>query len=616
MDIFKGLIDGVQHIVKVYYVNPYLKVFPLVFEALNEKEILQKYIGCFKNSLEKEQKYFCVSERVIREAVDSAFALKYLDSFLRKIYQVMTCYIEKVDKEDLNLLMSYDPKRAISPIQNTNHLVTDLIYLGNKGYNLMLLAREKNLKVKIPYGFILTTEIFRCYKLIKKYKELWEDYKGKIKENIQILEKLTGKNFGKKENPLLLSVRSGSAISMPGMMNSILNVGVNLEIVEGLVEQTRNLWFAWDTYRRFIQSWAMAFGVPRDFFNNLMREHKRKYRVKKKKEFTGEQMRELALIYRKSVEKLGISIIDDPWDQLFKSIELIINSWYNQKATAYREIMQIANEWGTAVIVQQMVFGNKSPSSGTGVTLTTSPVGKFPRIILWGDYTPYNQGEDIVSGLVNAYPISLEQKKIEGRDGLSLQEAFPEIYNALLDFVYYLVYEKGWGHQEIEFTFEGNRAEDLYILQVRDIILREEREIPFFNKELLQTLECIGKGIGVCGGLLSGRIVFSLEDILEFKTKKEPLILLRYDTVPDNIKEISLVDGILTARGGQTSHAAIVASRLGKICVVGCENLSINEFKKEAKINGIILKLGDWITLNGISGQVFKGKIEALTKIY
>lgn len=613
LDIFRGLIDGVQHIIQAYYVSPFLKVFPLVFEALNPEDIQEKYKRCFRNH-NKEEAYFCISEIIIREIIENAFVLKYLDRFLKKIYHLLSSYGEKVDMEDLNLLMSYDPRRTLSLIHKPNHFVSDLLYLGNKGYNLTILAKEENIGIKIPYGFILTTEVFRCYKLIKKYRELWEDYEAKIKEHIRILENLTNKRFGDKKNPLLFSIRSGSALSMPGMMSTLLNVGVNEEIIEGLAEISKNPWFAWDTYRRFIQSWAMSYGIPRDFFNNLMREHKRKYKVKKKKDFAGEQMRELALLYRKSVEKLGVYILDDPWEQLFKGIELIFNSWHNYKANAYREIMQLSEEWGTAVIVQQMVFGNKTLTSGTGVTLTTSPVGKFPRIILWGDYTPYNQGEDIVSGLVNAYPISLEQRKIENREGPSLEEAFPKIYRALLKFAYYLVYEKEWGHQEIEFTFESENPEDLYILQVRDIILREERDIPFFDKKVLEKLEVIGKGIGVSGGLISGRIVFSLEDILEFKSTNEPLILLRYDTVPDNIKEISLVNGILTARGGQTSHAAIVASRLGKVCVVGCEGLSIDEFKKEAKINGHILKLGDWITLNGISGQILKGKIEELAK--
>jgi len=614
LDIFRGLIDGVQHIIQAYYISPFLKVFPLVFEALSPEDILEKYKRCFKNLHNREEAYFCISEVIIREIIDNGFVLKYLDKFLKKIYYLFSSYLERIEIEDLNLLMSYDSRRTLSLIHKPNHFVNDLLYLGSKGYNLTILAKEENISVRIPYGFILTTEIFRCYKLIKKYRELWEDYEAKIREHVKILENLTNKKFGDKKNPLLFSIRSGSALSMPGMMSTLLNVGVNGEIIEGLAETSKNPWFAWDTYRRFIQSWAMCYGIPRDFFNNLMREHKRKYKVKKKKDFAGEQMRELALLYRTSVEKLGVYIIDDPWEQLFKGIELIFNSWHNYKANAYREIMQLSEEWGTAVIVQQMVFGNKTLSSGTGVTLTTPPVGKFPRIILWGDYTPYNQGEDIVSGLVNAYPISLEQKKIENREGPSLEEAFPEIYKALLKFAYYLVYEKEWGHQEIEFTFESEAPEDLYILQVRDIILREEKDIPFFDKKLLEGLEVIGKGIGVSGGFISGRIVFSLEDILELKSNNEPLILLRYDTVPDNIKEISLVNGILTARGGQTSHAAIVASRLGKVCVVGCENLSINDFKKEAKINGYILKLGDWITLNGISGQIFKGKIEELAK--
>lgn len=613
LDIFRGFLEGVQHIVKVYYVNPFLKVFPLIFESIEETWILEKYKKCFLG-LPKDQAYLCVSEVVLKEIIDSAFALKHLDRFLRKIYQILTSYVEKIEKQDLNLLMSYDPRRTVSFLHGPEPLVKDLIYLGNKGYNLTLLCEEKGLKVKIPSGFILTTEVFRCYSLIRKYRELWEDYQGKINHCIQNLERQTGKQFGKPENPLILSIRSGAAISMPGMMSSILNVGLNLDIVEGLAKTSGNPWFAWDTYRRFIQSWAMAFGVPRDFFNNLMREHKRRYKVRKKREFTGEQMMELALMYKDSVRRLGIPLIEDPWEQLFKGIELIIDSWYNEKAKTYREIMYLSEEWGTAVIVQQMVFGNMSINSGTGVTLTTSPVGKFPRIILWGDYTTYNQGEDIVSGLVNAYPISIEQRKIEGREGLSLQEAFPEIYQALLELAYYLVYEKGWGHQEIEFTFENELVDSLYILQVRDIILREEKEIPFFRKEFLEHLECIGKGIGVTGGLISGRIVFSLEDIMELKSTEDPLILVRYDTVPDNIKEISMVDGILTARGGQTSHAAIVASRLGKVCVVGCENLSINDLRKEVRINGNLLRLGDWITLNGISGQVFKGKLEVLIR--
>jgi len=608
LDIFKGLIDGVQHIIKSYYVNPYLKVFPLVYEVLKEDSLLEKYKRGIQNR-GKEEGYYCLSEMVIKDILNSGFILQNLDRFLRKVYQALIKSKEIIDKDDLNILLTFDWRKSLNFLQKSNQLANDLIYLGSKAYHLLKLGECLPEPVKIPPCFVLTTEIFRCYKLFKKYPSLWKEYENLIGEAIKTLEEKTGKTFGDKSNPLLLSIRSGATISMPGMMTSILNVGINPEIAEGLAHKTENLWFAWDTYRRFIQNWAMALGVPRDFFNRLMREHKRKYGVKLKREFTGEAMRELALLYLKEVEGLGIHIVSDPWEQLLKSIEFILNSWYHRKAVFYREIMEIAEEWGTAVIVQEMVFGNRGPKSGTGVTFTTSPHGKFPRILLWGDYTPYNQGEDIVSGLVNAYPISIEQKKLEKREGPSLEEAFPEIYQVLLKLAYKLVYEEGWDHQEIEFTFQSERPEDLYILQVRDIILREEKTLPSFQKRALEALKYLGRGIGVSGSLLSGRVVFTLEDIFSLKDEKTPLILLRYDTVPDNIKEISLVEGILTARGGQTSHAAIVAGRLGKVCVVGCEELRIDEIKKSAKLKDETLKMGEWITLNGITGDIYKGKI-------
>jgi pyruvate,orthophosphate dikinase len=608
LDIFKGLIDGVQHIIKSYYVNPYLNVFPLIFDILDESSLLDKYKRYIKNK-NKEEDYYCLSEVIIKDILNEGFVVKYLDQFLKKIYEALIKNKEKMPENELNLLLSFDTRKSISYIYKANPLANDQIYLGGKAYNLIQLARDEAFHTKIPHGFILTTENFRCYKLFKRYHGLWREYETLIKEAIKFIEERTHKKYNHPANPLLLSVRSGATISMPGMMSSILNVGINPEIAEGLAKETQNLWFAWDTYRRFLQSWAMAQGVPRDFFNRLMREHKRKYGVKMKREFAGAEMQELALLYRSEVEKLGIPVIDDPWEQLFKSIELILNSWYHQKAVYYRELMEIAEEWGTAIIVQQMVFGNRGPRSGTGVTFTTSPHGKFPRILLWGDYTPYNQGEDIVSGLVNAYPISIEQKKLEKREGLSLEEAFPEIYQSLLDLAYYIVYEKGWDHQEIEFTFESEKPEDLYILQVRDIILREEKILPYFQKKALEHLEYLGRGIGVSGSLVSGRVVFALEDIISLKDTRDPLILLRYDTVPDNIREISLVEGLLTARGGQTSHAAIVAGRLGKVCVVGCEELRIDEMEKSAKLNGKEISLGDWITLNGITGDIYKGKI-------
>ncbi|MFN3505267.1 MAG: PEP/pyruvate-binding domain-containing protein [Caldimicrobium sp.] len=609
LDIFKGLLDGVQHIIKSYYVNPYLKVYPLIFDTLDYNSIQEKYKNFIKKK-EKEEIYFGLSEIVIKDILHQGFTIKYLDKFLKKVYQALIRSKEKVNIEDLNLLLTLDLRKSISFLDQPNPLADNLIYLGGKAYNLVQVARTLKQSIKIPHGFIITTEIFRSYKLFKKYQELWREYESILREAVKKIEEKSGKKFNDFEKPLLLSVRSGATISMPGMMSSILNVGINPEIAESIAEKTNNLWFAWDTYRRFIQNWAMAQGVNRDFFNRLMREHKRKYKVKMKREFSGEAMKELALLYRKEVETLGIPVVDDPWEQLFKSIELILNSWYHQKAVYYRSLMEIAEEWGTAIIVQEMVFGNIGQNSGTGVIFTTSPLGKFPRILLWGDYTTYNQGEDVVSGLVNAYPISIEQRKLENREGPSLEEAFPQIYQNLLQLAYNLVYEQGWDHQEIEFTFESEDPKDLYILQVRDIILREEKELPLFQKRALEDLQYLGRGIGVSGSIISGRVVFSLSDIYELKPTGDPLILLRYDTVPDNIKEISLVQGLLTARGGQTSHAAIVAGRLGKVCVVGCEDLRIDEIKKSAKLREHTIKLGDWITLNGITGDIYKGKIK------
>ncbi len=610
-DIFKGLVESVREIINTYYVKPYLRVFKLVFEALKPEFLKEEYKKIFQEG-DRKKAYYIISEQVIKKILGTSPIIEELDRFVNTLYRSFSSLKDKVKEEDLPIFLTYDKRRVFSSLREPNPFVFDIFYLGNKGYNLTLLFQEKKLNIKIPEGFILTTEVFRCYPVIKKYPELFEDFKNMVLEEISRLEEFTSKKFGFPKNPLLLSIRSGAPISMPGMMNTILNVGINEEIVESLYRWSGNLWFAWDTYRRFIQSYAMACGIKREFFNALMREHKRKYGVKKKAEFTGKQMKELALIYKKRVEDIGVKIPEEPEEQLFSSIELILNSWHNEKAKNYRKVMGLSEEWGTAVVVQEMVFGNISPLSGTGVTLTTSPFGKIPRITLWGDYSCGNQGEDVVSGLVSTYPISIEQQKFEKREGPSLEEKFPEVYQVLKELAYYLVYEKRWGHQEIEFTFESrnNKIFNCYILQVRSLILREEKEEDFVLWDSLKKLKKIGRGIGVTGGIVSGRVVFDKEDVKIFKEKGEKVILLRYDTVPDDISEITLVDGILTSRGGQTSHAAIVASRLGKVCVVGCEELKVDELSKIAKLADESLFPGSWITLNGTSGEIYSGKIE------
>ncbi len=607
LDIFRGLLEGVKHIIKAYYISPHLENLSIILKQTGRKYLLPKYRRGTRG-LSEEEFIHRVTENFTRELVASSFVLQSLDNFVSRVYQILLKQRERLEPQDLDLLMSYDPQRALCCLGHPNPLTKDLIHLGNKAYNLLLLVEEG---IRVPPGFVVTTEVFRCRPIIFKYRETREDLLARIEESIKGLERETGRKFGSPENPLLLSVRSGAAISMPGMMSTILNLGSNPKIIEGLAEKTGNLWFAWDTYRRFVQSWAMAHGLERELFNQLMRSHKRLYRVRKKREFSGEEMRELALRYRDMVESHGIFIPDDPWEQLIRSLDLIFDSWQAKKARVYREIMGISDFWGTAVIIQAMTFGNLSLNSGTGVVFTAPPYGKLSRLALWGDYTPGNQGEDIVSGLVNTFPISLEQKKREKREGPSLEEAFPEIYRALFEIAQYLVYEKKWSHQEIEFTFEGPHKENLYILQVRDMVTQEERpRIRVFER--LAELEpfFLGKGIGVAGGALSGRVVFTLEDIerLRQEDPKAPLILLRYDTVPDDIKEINLADGLLTARGGQTSHAAIVASRLGKTCVVGCENLTIEEDKKLARFDGRYVRLGEWISIDGLRGNVYLGK--------
>ncbi len=607
LDIFRGLLEGVKDIIKVYYVSPHRENLAIILRQLGRKNLLPKYVAGHEE-LSDEELYHQVSERFLRDLIACAFALQALDNFVTKLYQTLVDQRSRLSQEDLDLLMTYDPARTICLLHEPNNLTSDLIHLGNKGFNLYLLTQ---LNLPVPPGFIITTEVFRCWRVIKKYQRTYEDFLRQVKESLAAIERQTGKKFGSKENPLLFSVRSGAAISMPGMMATILNVGSNPEIIEGLARKTGKVWFAWDTYRRFVQSWGMAHGLERDIFNRLMREHKSYYGVKKKRQFTGEQMKELALKYRKRVLEAGIHIADDPWEQLLISIELVISSWNAEKARAYREIMGISDYWGTAVCVQAMSFGNLSLESGTGVLFTAPPYGKLSRVALWGDYTPGNQGEDIVSGLVMTYPISIEQKKREGREEEpSLEEKFPEIYQALFEIAQYLVYEKKWSHQEIEFTFEGPTRDKLFILQSRDMVTKEERPtIKLFVPTPELEKSFIGRGIGVAGGALSGRVVFTLEDIEEFRREdpKTPLILVRFDTVPDDIKEISVADGLLTARGGQTSHAAIVASRLGKTCVVGCEQLVVYEDQGFARLNKHILRKGDWISIDGVNGRIYLG---------
>ncbi len=607
IDIFRGFSEAVQDILNTYYSGIHKNNLKNIIPQVGTENILPKYL-----EKHREQSEFdfinTTSERFLREIVATSFGLQQLDNFISNIIKTLFEQAERLDVQDLDLLMSYDPKKALSGIHTPDKTTDDRIHLGNKGYNLV---RMSSLGIPVPPGFIITTEVFRCKQAISRFCYVREHLDERINEHITGLEKLTGKRFGDPENPLLVSVRSGGGISMPGMMNSFLNVGINEAIIAGLVKQTGKPWCVWDCYRRFLQCWGMFFGMERNKFDDIINSFKERYKVPRKIQFTPEQMRDVAFAYRDAVKDNGIEITDDPKIQLDMAIAQVFQSWFSQKARDYREILGISENWGTAVIVQAMVYGNLDANSGTGVLFTRNPQESGDKVMLWGDFTLGAQGEDIVSGLVKTLPISNEQRHIEERTSdISLEDSFPEIYSALLKIIKDLIYKERWGAQEIEFTFEGKDTANLYILQARDMAIRKRESFMAFVPSKKLSSNYLSSGIGVGGGALSGRIVFDLDEIQEFREKypETPLILIRSDTVPDDIRHISAADGLLTARGGSTSHAAIIANRLGKTCVVSCNNLDVREHEKRCKLNNRILKAGDFLSIDGHNGSVYSGR--------
>lgn len=607
IDIFRGFSDAVQDILNTYFSGIFKSHLRQIILQIGTENILSRHLENtkFRNEFEFVNKVF---EQFLREVVASSFALQQLDTFNSRILKTLFEQAEGLDIQNLDLLMSYDPKKALSNIYAPNITTNDRIHLGNKGYNLIKMAA---LGIRVPPGFIITTEAFRCQNAINKFKYAGDHLEHGIREQISHLEQLTGKQFGNPRNPLLVSVRSGGAISMPGMMLSFLNVGINESIIKGLIKQTAKPWFAWDCYRRFVQCWGMSFGIERDKFDEIINSYKIKYNVPRKLQFSPEQMREVAFAYRETVSNHGIEIADDPEMQIRIAINQVFQSWFSKKAQAYREIMGISDNWGTAVIVQSMVYGNLDTDAGTGVLFTRNPLESGDKITLWGDFSIGAQGEDIVLGLVRTLPISNEQKPIEDRTSeVSFEESFPELYNEMLRITKELIYGEQWGAQEIEFTFEGSGKDELFFLQTRDMTITRKQGFRAFAPSKKLSSHYLSRGIGVGGGALSGRAVFNLDEIHTFREKESavPLILIRSDTVPDDIAHISAADGLLTARGGSTSHAAIIANRLGKTCVVGCNNLLVWEQETRCEINKRSIKSGDFLSIDGRNGAVYAGK--------
>jgi len=611
LDIFKGFHQAVKNIVSDCFYNIHDQNLEKILEILIPSEILPKYRFSVDTSSSRETLKHQVFEQFIRDRLATSLGLQQLDNFLTRILSTLFHQFKELPENRIHQLLLFDHQRAITSIDKGGGYVRGAIHLGAKGYSLIKLSE---FGMQVPPGFIITTEVFRGWEIVNSYPPAKRNFAEQVIRHIGLVEQKVNHRFGDPEKPLLFSVRSGAAISQPGMMNTFLNVGMDEEIAEGLSNLTNNQWFAWDNYRRFLQCYGMAMGMDRDHFDAIIGAYKQQIGVSLKRYLSGEQMKILALKYKESIAAAGFNLdpIEDPMDQLFMAIKYVLESWYTKRAKTYRDIMGISEDWGTAVTVQKMVYGNRSRQSGSGVAFTHNPRWAGDTLRLWGDFTIGNQGEDVVSGLVSTLPISITQQDIEMRDtDIILETHFPEIYNALKDWAVELTEKKGWSPQELEFTFEGSSADQLYLLQTRDMTIRARGKMLTFVTDDVQTEHYLGNGIGVSGGAMSGRIVFDLKEVEHWR-KQEPdtdLILLRNDTVPDDIREINAADGLLAARGGLTSHAAVVTHRLDKTCVVGCDTLTCDEEQKTCQFGEVRLASGDFISMDGREGVVYKGRI-------
>jgi pyruvate,orthophosphate dikinase len=609
IDIFQFIAKGIQDITRDYYIDAHRSNLPVIIGRLIDGDEYRDN----KMIAPKDQKAFYQhSENFVRSIIASAFGLQVLDNFVNAIIRTLSAELEKFkdNKNILNLVMAYIPELAISTLHKKNKEADNQILIGNKAY---LLKELISFNLPVPPGFIITTEVFRGYEGVVGYRHIYKDLKRRVYKEIKELERVTGKTFGDPRNPLLLSVRSGATISLPGMMCSFLNVGINETIAEGLAQKEDHQWAAWDSYRRFLQTWGMFQGLERNIFDEIINGYKNRYAIAKKFQFNPDQMKQIALSYKEAMVKRGVRILDNSYQQLQHAILDVFASWHSEQARIYRHQMHLSDEWGTAVIVQAMVFGNLNEHSGSGVIFTRDPKGSSQDVAINGDFIFCVQGEDIVSGLVETFPISEKQRVSEKRESLiSLETRFPEIYNELVRIAELLVYEKGFSQQEIEFTFENDTKKGLHILQTRDMVQRETDKVRTFVGDGDLERSFLGMGIGISGGALTGRAVYSEKEIELFRAEdpETALILIRPDTVPDDVGIILKADGILTARGGGTSHAAVTIPQLNKVGVVGFNKLHVYESEGYSKIDGKTIQGGDFISIDGWSGAVYAGKHE------
>ena len=497
--------------------------------------------------------------------------------------------------------------------------------LGGKGANL---AEMTNLGLPIPQGFTVSTEA--CTEYYNDGKKINDEIQGQIFEALKKLEEMQGKKFGDTSDPLLVSVRSGARASMPGMMDTILNLGLNDVAVEGFAAKTGNPRFAYDSYRRFIQMYSdVVMEVPKSFFEKIIDEVKEEKGVKYDTELTVDDLKELVkrfkAVYKEAMN--GEEFPQEPTEQLMGAVKAVFRSWDNPRAIVYRRMNDIPGDWGTAVNVQAMVFGNMGDTSGTGVAFTRNPSTGEKGI--YGEYLINAQGEDVVAGVRTPQPIS------------KLAEDLPECYAQFME-----IANKLENHyrdmQDMEFTIQEGK---LYFLQTRNgkrtapaaiqiacdlvdegMITKEEAVLrieaksldqllhPTFDKDSLKAGEVIGEALPASPGAAAGKVTFTAEDAKELGKggKGERVILVRLETTPEDIEGMVAAQGILTVRGGMTSHAAVVARGMGTCCVSGCGEIKMNEEAKEFTLGGYTFHEGDYISLDGSTGKIYKGDIKTV----
>ncbi len=494
--------------------------------------------------------------------------------------------------------------------------------LGGKGANL---AEMTNIGLPVPQGFTITTEA--CTQYYEDGREINEEIRAQIDEYIGKMEEITGKKFGDKKNPLLVSVRSGARASMPGMMDTILNLGLNEEVVNAIAEMSGNSRWAWDCYRRFIQMYSdVVMEVGKKYFEELIDEMKEKRGVKQDVELTTEDLKELAAQFKAEYkEKIGEDFPDDPKEQLMGAIKAVFRSWDNPRANVYRRDNDIPYSWGTAVNVQSMAFGNMGDDCGTGVAFTRDPATGEKG--LFGEFLTNAQGEDVVAGVRTPMKIA------------EMEQKFPEAFKQFTEVCQTL--EKHYRDmQDMEFTVEHGK---LYMLQTRngkrtaqaalkiacDLVdegMRTEEEAvamidprnldtllhPQFDAAALKAATPVGKGLGASPGAACGKIVFSAEDAENWAGRGEKVVLVRLETSPEDITGMKVSQGILTVRGGMTSHAAVVARGMGTCCVSGCGDIVMDEANKTFTLGGKEFHEGDYLSIDGTTGNIYDGQIKTV----